>query len=287
LARRQHWVVARLQLVALGFSRSWIAHRIAAGRLHRLRQGVYAVGRPHVTPYGRWMAAVLACGPEAVLSHGSAAALWGIRPDVSRFEVSVAAEAKRRPNGITVHRRPALRPDGVTSSRGIPVTSPIRTLIDVAGRLDREPLEAAINEADKLDLCDPEALRSALDEATGQPGVRALRTVLDRHTFTLTDSELERRFLRIVRDLGLPKPQTAVWVNGFKVDFHWPDLGLVVETDGLRFHRTPAQQARDRVRDQRHTAAGLTTLRFTRAQVRFEPGYVGETAAAVASRLAA
>ena len=233
------------------------------------------------------MAAVLACGPAAILSHASAAALWGIRPDLGALEVSVATASKRSPKGITVHRRPGLRPDEVTSCRGIPVTSPIRTLIDIAPRLDREALEAAINEADKRDLCDPEALRAALDHATGQPGVRALRTVLDRRTFTLTDSRLERRFLRIVRGLGLPMPETGVWVNGFKVDFIWPDLGLVIETDGLRFHRTPAEQARDRVRDQRHTAAGLTPLRFTRAQVRFEPNYVGETVAAVAKRLGA
>jgi very-short-patch-repair endonuclease len=287
LARRQHWVVARSQLLELGFSRRWIQHRIAVGRLHPLHRGVYAVGRPHVTPYGRWMAAVLACGPEAVLSHESAAALWGIRPAASGLEVSVVTGAKRRPEGITVHRRPSLRPGEVTTHRGIPVTSPTRTLIDIAVRLDREQLEAAINQADKLDLCDPEELRSALDEAVGQPGVRVLRTVLDRRTFTLTDSELERRFLRIVRALRLPKPETGVRVNGFKVDFYWRDLGLVVETDGLRFHRTPAQQGRDRVRDQVHTAAGLTPLRFTRAQVRFEPGYVGDTLAAVVRRLAA
>jgi very-short-patch-repair endonuclease len=287
LARRQHWVVARRQLTELGFSRRWIQHRIAIGRLHRLHRGVYAVGRPHVTPHGRWMAAVLACGPEAVLSHGSAAALWGIRPAASGLEVSVVTGAKRDPKSVTVHRRPGLRQDEVTTCHSIPVTSPIRTMIDIAARLDREPLEAAINQADKLDLCDPERLRAALDDAKGHPGVRALRRVLDRRTFTLTDSELERRFLRIVRDLGLPLPETGVYVNGFKVDFHWPDLGLVVETDGLRFHRTPAQQARDRLRDQRHTAAGLTPLRFTRAQVRFEPRYVGETVAAVVSRLAA
>jgi very-short-patch-repair endonuclease len=133
----------------------------------------------------------------------------------------------------------------------------------------------------------PEELRSALDDATGEPGVRALRAVLDRRTFTLTDSELERRFLRIVRGLGLAKPETGARVNGFKVDFYWPELGLVVETDGLRFHRTPAQQARDRIRDQRHTAAGLTPLRFTRAQVKFEPSYMGDTLAAVVRRLAA
>jgi very-short-patch-repair endonuclease len=287
LARRQHWTVARWQLIDLGFSKHWIDHRIAVGRLHPLHRGVYAVGRPHVTPYGQWMAAVLACGPKAVLSHDSAAALWEIRPALSGLEVSVVTGAKRRPAGITVHRRPALRRGEVTTYRGIPVTSPTRTLIDIAARLDREPLEAAINEADKLDLCDPESLRSALDDAKGQPGVRVLRTVLDRRTFTLTDSELERRFLRIVRDLGLPKPETGVRVNEFKVDFHWPELGLVVETDGLRFHRTPAQQARDRIRDQRHTAAGLTPLRFTRAQVRFEPSYVGDTLAAVVRRLAA
>jgi very-short-patch-repair endonuclease len=287
LARQQHWMVARRQLLELGFSGHWIDHRIAKGRLHPLHRGVYAVGRPHVTQCGRWMAAVLACGAEAVLSHGSAAALWEIRPAAGELEVSVRTGAKRRPHGITVQRRPSLRPDEVTAHRGIPVTSPTRTLIDIAVRLDREPLEAAINEADKLDLCDPEALRSALDDAKGDPGVRKLRTVLDRRTFTLTDSELERRFLRIVHALGLPKPETGARVNGFKVDFYWPDLRLVVETDGLRFHRTPAQQWRDRVRDQVHTAAGLTPLRFTRAQVRFEPGYVGDTLAAVVRRLAA
>jgi very-short-patch-repair endonuclease len=287
LAREQHWVVARRQLIDLGFSRMWIQHRIAIGRLHPLHRGVYAVGRPHVTPYGRWMAAVLACGRAAVLSHGSAAVLWGIRPASSELEVSVVTGAKRCPEGISVHRRPALRPDEVTSHHGIPVTSPIRTLIDITLRLDREPLEAAINEADKLDLCDPEELRSALNDATGEPGVRALRAVLDRRAFTLTDSELERRFLRIARGLGLAKPETGARVNGFKVDFYWPELGLVVETDGLRFHRTPAQQARDRIRDQRHAAAGLTPLRFTRAQVKFEPSYVGDTLAAVVRRLAA
>jgi very-short-patch-repair endonuclease len=284
LARKQHWVVARRQLTDLGFTSEWIRHRIARGRLHPVRRGVYSLGRPHVTRHGRWMAAVLACGPGAVLSHMAAAALWEI-VNASALEVTVLNGGMRRPEGITVHRRRGLRPDEVTEHRGIPVTSPVRTLIDIAPRLEREPLEAAINQADTLDLCDPEALREALDAITGQPGVRALRTVLDRRTFTLTDSELERRFLRIVREIGMAKPETGVWLNGFKVDFYWPDLGLVVETDGLRFHRTPAQQARDRIRDQAHTAAGLTPLRFTRAQVRFEPNYVGETLAAVAKRL--
>jgi len=165
------------------------------------------------------------------------------------------------------------------------VTGPICTLIDIAATLGRAQLEAAVNEADKRDLADPERLRSALEEVPFRPGVRALRQLLDRRTFNLTDSELERRFLPLVREAGLPAPQTGRFLNGFKVDFYWPDLGLVVETDGLRYHRTPAQQARDRIRDQAHAAARLTPLRFTRAQVRFEPGHVSTTLAAVADRV--
>jgi very-short-patch-repair endonuclease len=106
--------------------------------------------------------------------------------------------------------------------------------------------------------------------------------VLDRDTFRLTDSPLELRFLRLVRKTGLPPPETQAWVNGFRVDFYWPRLGLIVETDGLRYHRTAAQQAKDRRRDQVHAAAGLRTLRFSAAQVRFEPDHVRETLAAVA-----
>jgi very-short-patch-repair endonuclease len=118
-----------------------------------------------------------------------------------------------------------------------------------------------------------------------RPGTKVLKDTLDRRTFTLTDSELERHFLRLVRESGLPTPETGRRVNGFEVDFYWPQLGLVVETDGLRYHRTPAQQARDRVRDQAHTAAGLTPLRFTRAQVKFEPNRVGAILTTVARRL--
>jgi very-short-patch-repair endonuclease len=146
-------------------------------------------------------------------------------------------------------------------------------------------LEAAVNEADKLDLVDPECLRSALDEMAGQLGVAVLRTLLDRRTFVLTDSELERYFLPVVRLVGLPLPETGLMLNGFEVDFFWRDLGLVIETDGLRYHRTPAQQARDRLRDQAHTAAGLTPLRFTHAQIRFQREYVMETVELVVERL--
>ncbi len=119
----------------------------------------------------------------------------------------------------------------------------------------------------------------------GSEGVAALRETLDRRTFVLTDSELERRFLPIARGAGLPPPETQRMVNGFRVDFYWHELGLVVETDGLRYHRTPAQQAADRVRDQAHTAAGLTPLRFTHAQVRYERRHVEETLRTISQRL--
>src|SRR5215203_5201428 len=126
----------------------------------------------------------------------------------------------------------------VIRHRAIPVTTPIRTIIDIAVGLPTSALEAAVDEADKLDLVDPERLRANLDRRKGQQGVRPLRTLLDRATFVLTDSELERRFLPIARRASLGIPETQTRVNGFKVDFHWPDLGLVVETDGLRYHRT-------------------------------------------------
>jgi very-short-patch-repair endonuclease len=127
----------------------------------------------------------------------------------------------------------------------------------------------------------------ALNGLGRRPGTAALSKALDRRTFTLTDSQLERQFLPLAGKAGLPQPQTGRVVNGFKVDFYWPELGLVVETDGLRYHRTPAQQARDRLRDQAHTAAGLVCLRFTRAQVALEPRHVEATLSAVADRLRA
>lgn len=288
LVARQYGVVSRAQLLALGFSSQAIKRRVANGRLHPVRRGVYAVGRPELTGHGVWMAAILSCGEGAVLSHGSAAALWGIGDEQRGvIEISVPASVERRGPGMLVHRRTRLSTTDVTEHERIPVTSPALTLIDLASRLSMRKLEAAVNAADKHDRIDPEALRAALDQHKGRHGVAALRVLLDRLTFVLTDSELERWFLPLVRAAGLPKPSTGENVNGFDVDFHWPDLGLVVETDGLRYHRTPAQQARDRLRDQTHTAAGLTPLRFTHAQIRYEPAHVRVTLTRVARRLGA
>lgn len=171
--------------------------------------------------------------------------------------------------------------------QGIPLTSPICTLIDIAAKLETELVEAAVNEADRLDLADPEQLRAALDRTSPRPGTRALREIIDRRTFTLTDSELERTMLKLAYEIGLSKPDTGVWLHGFKVDFYWPELGLVIETDGLRYHRTPAQQTRDRVRDQVLTAAGLTPLRFTRAQVKFDRHHVRSVLGEVVRQLTA
>jgi very-short-patch-repair endonuclease len=229
------------------------------------------------------MAAVLSCGPEAALSHESAAARWGIRDrENGLIEVSVPTSRNPRPRGITVHRCAVPQ---VTEGQGIPLTTPVATLVDLAARLPIDRLERAVNEADRLDLIDPEELRAALDPLSGRKGAGILRRTLDRRTFTLTDSELERRFLPLARQAGLSRPRTQCLVNGYRVDFYWPDLGLVVETDGLRYHRTPAQQARDRRRDQAHAAAGLTALRFTHGEVTGEPGHVIGTLAAVAESL--
>jgi very-short-patch-repair endonuclease len=285
LVRRQHGVISRQQLRACGLRADAIKHRVAKGKLRPVARGVYAVGRPELTRYGLWMAAVLSCGPEAVLSHQSAAELWEIRTlKRGPIQVSVPIHVRRNRPGLTLFRRAVLPR---AHRHGIPVTPPAQTLIDLAAVLDDQgALDATINEADKKDLVHPDQLHQAAQASRGA-GAKRLRDLLDRQTFTLTDTELERRFLPIARRAGLPPPETQAWVSGHRVDFPWPDLGLVVETDGGRYHRTPAQQTTDRRRDQTHTASGLTPLRFTHAQVRYEPDHVQFTLVAVVQRLTA
>jgi very-short-patch-repair endonuclease len=285
LVDRQHGVVARWQLLELGVTRHAIDHRISTGRLHPIHRGVYAVGRPQLTQEGRWMAAVLACGREAALSHRSAAALWQLVPrHAGAIEIAVPAELSRNRPGIRVHRR-ILSNGDVAQRLGIPVIAVVPTLVDLAAVLSRDALEAAISEADKRDLVDPEALRFRLEAYRGRPGVAILRRTLDRHTFRPTDSWLERRFLPIARRAGLSTPDTRRYANGWRVDFYWADLGLVVETHGLRYHRTPAQQARDLVREHAHAVAGQFPLAFSYDQVRHEPAYVERTLKGVVARL--
>jgi hypothetical protein len=147
-------------------------------------------------------------------------------------------------------------------------------MLDLATVQGPKTLLRSINEADKRDVIDPEELRRALESRAGEPGVRLLRALLDRDTFVLSDEELERLFLPLAREAGLPLPLTKQIVNDFEVDFYWPDLGLVIETDGWRYHRTPSAQSRDARRDQAHTASGLAPLRFSHHQVKYEPVHV-------------
>jgi hypothetical protein len=221
------------------------------------------------------MAAVLACGPGAALSHRSAAALWGFGIEHEDYiDVTVRRNSEARIRGIRCHRRPTLPASAVTKRQNIPLTQPVQTFLDLATVAGPKGLERAINEADKHDVIDPDALRKALDDHAGEPGVRPLRWVLDKHTFRLSDDELERLFRPLAAAAGLPTPLTKVIVNEFEVDFFWPDLGLVVETDGWRYHRTPVTQTRDALRFQTHTAAGLTPLSFSHWQVKYEPRHV-------------
>lgn len=266
-------------------ARSSIRWRVKSGRLHPVRRGVYAVGRPHLDRHGHWMAALLACGRDAVLSHGSAAALWGFgREPQGLVEVSIPAQRRCRHPGIRAHRRTGLRREMLTGYEGIPATAPAPTLIDLATQLSPRQLERAVNEADKLDRVRADALHARLIDYRGSPGVARLRALLDPLVFRLSDSDLELLLRPLAQAAGLPTPETKAWVNGYEVDFYWPELGIVVETDGLRYHRTPSQQMRGLRRDQEHQAAGMRPLRFSHWQVKHEPAYVQGVLARTAMR---
>jgi Protein of unknown function (DUF559) len=286
MAWRQHGVVTRRDLLRIGFSSAAIEHRLATGRLRPVARGVYTVGWPLTDRKQGWMAAVLVCGEGALLSHGSAAALWGIGPEgTGPVDVSLRRHCHISRPGIKARVRPRLSEGDVTERHRIPVTTLVRTLIDQATELTPNRLERMVNEADKHDMIDPEALRMALDDYAGERGVIPLRTLLDRQTFLLSDTELEVLFRPIAEGAGLPTPLAKEMVNGFEVDFYWPDLGLVVETDGWRYHRTASAQTRDALRDQVHTASGLTPLRFSHYQVKYEPRHVGRILTRTAANL--
>ena len=271
-ARRQHWIIARRQLLAIGYTEEAIDHRIESGRLHPVHAGVYAVDRPPETHDACFIAAVLACGEGAALSDESGAQLWQIRPwRPGPIHVSVPAARRVARPGIEIHPRSAFE---VTRRHGIPVTTPICTIVDLAPGLSDEELERCINEAANRDLVHPDRLHAALSAMPYRHGARRVRLLLDRERFVLTDTILEQRFLRIVRRTGLPLPQTQERLPGGRVDFYWPDRNLLVETDSLRFHRTPFQQRNDVVRDQTNFKAEIRTLRFTHWQIWHEPEYV-------------
>jgi very-short-patch-repair endonuclease len=253
LAGRQHGVVERSQLYASGVGRRAIEHRIAAGRLHPLYRGVYAVGHRVLSQRGRWMAATLAA--DGVLSHRSAGALWVIRQWQGRIDVTTPRTRRKRP-GLLLHRA-VLAPDEVTIHDGIPVTTPARTLLDLAGVLQRHELQQAINEAEILRLEGPQQLA---DRHPTKRGTRALRTLAPP---THTRRDLEARFHTFLNDRRFPTPQTNVLIEGKEVDFAWPGRHLIVELDSWEFHRTRAAFEDDRRTDRRLKAAGWTVIRVT------------------------
>jgi very-short-patch-repair endonuclease/predicted transcriptional regulator of viral defense system len=270
LATRQHGVVARRQLEAMGLGRGAIAHRVTRGRLHRVHRGVYAVGHPVLTVNGRRVAAVLAAGPGAVLSHASAASLWEIRPSAAaRIDVSVrtcGGRAKRP--GLRIHRAPKLRAEEVTEHQGIRVTTPARTLLDLASSLPRRALERALDEAEIRELYDLRALEAITAAHAGERGAAALRRALDLDGDPApTKSELEELMLAICREYDLSRPRVNGDVAGLEVDFVFADQRLAVEADSWTYHRTRRAFERDRERDAILARAGYRTLRFTHRQM--------------------
>jgi very-short-patch-repair endonuclease/predicted transcriptional regulator of viral defense system len=271
LARSQHGVVARRQLLALGLGDRAIDHRLACGRLHPIRRGVYAVGHAVLTPRGRWLAAVLGAGTGAVLSHGAAAALWGLGP-TGQIEVTVPVKRASRP-GLTVHAS-RLAGDETTEVDGIPVTTVARTILDLAAVWPRHRVERALHEAEVRQLTSPTSLDELLRRHPRRRGNSALRSILAkaRAGANLTRSELEARFLAFLDAHHLPRPRTNVDVCGFEADCVWSARQLIVELDGHATHVTRAKFERDRVRDRALQIAGWRVVRVTWRQMHQEAG---------------
>jgi very-short-patch-repair endonuclease len=265
LADEQHGVVAHHQLRALGLSPSAIQRRVRTGQLHRLHVGVYAVGYRRTTERGRWMAAVLACGPGALLSHRNAAALWGLLPSTRALVDVTTPRSRHGMPGVVLHR--TRNPDGGAVQDGIPVTTLMRTLVDLADVAKPDQLERAFEEAERRNLFDLRALPSL----HGRAGRGRLEAMIGRASSSVTRSELERRFLRLCGDAGLPRPQTNIWLREQEVDVVWPDQRLVVELDGYAYHHTRAAFERDRERDARLQVAGYRVLRVTHRRLMEEP----------------
>jgi uncharacterized protein YjiS (DUF1127 family) len=285
VAAARHRVVARRDLVSTGVGEEAIRHRLENHRLYRLHRGVYAVGTPDLDRLGRWLAAVLACGDDAVLSHRSAAALWGLlNPPSGPIEVTVPGRSSYRRSGIRVHATRSLLRAEVSQTRGIPCTSVERTIIDIAGGPAAE-VERAVEQAFALHLLGRNRMAEALSRANGRRGVGDLRRLLARllGDLPLTRSELERRFLKLVARAGLPAPIVNRYRAAHRVDFTWPTYRFVVETDGRATHDNPYAFHRDRARDLELELAGWHVIRLSWWQVVEDPARV---VALLAKRLA-
>ena len=261
IASRQHGVTTSVQLREAGLSQSAVARRVAAGRLHRLHRGVYAVGHQGLADEGRWLAAVLACGGGAVLSHLAAAALWGIlAPRSGLIDVTVlTAAGRRRRAGIRIHRSSVIPRSAITTRRAIPVTNPARTIADLRGAVPAGVRRQAIREAE----------------------FRGFATGLETDG---TRSDTESLFLGLCSRHRLPLPEVNVAIGRFTVDFVWPAHHLAVEVDGYAAHRGRQAFEDDRERELELAALGFRLRRFSDHQVR---GRAGAVAAAIRAELAA
>jgi very-short-patch-repair endonuclease len=281
LASRQHGVVTRAQLLEIGFGYRAIDDRIARGLLHAVHRGVYAVGHRLRTREATWMAAVLAAGPDAVLSHRSAAALWGIR-NTERAAVEVVSPRLCRRPKIEAHRG-TLLPDEIDRERGIPVTTPARTLLDLAEVISEQQLERAINEAEVRRLTSPLPLGALVARHPTRRGTGAIRRILedDKLGETITRSELEERFLALVDAHNLPRPRMNEPLGPYQPDAAWHDARLIVELDSYPIHTTRRAFESDRKRDRELQAAGYRVVRITWRQLEDEPRAIAEELSAL------
>ena len=275
IAERQHGIVARRQLVDAGISDDAIAHRVGIRRLYRQQAGVLSL-QERPSQLGLFFAAVLACGEGALLSHHSAAALWDLFAERGPVDILVTGGGRRRQRGIRAHATRTLHPADVASHRGIPCTSVARTIVDLCATLARDGMQRVLERSMILRLFDRRALDAALERANGRRGTGTLRRALEEldDNTPPTRSELERRFLSLIRTASLPSPITNGHVNGYEVDFHWPARKLIVETDGRATHDNPFAFERDRQRDLELSLAGWTVIRITWRQLRDQPDRV-------------
>jgi len=258
-------VVTYDHLIDLGFSRKAIAHRVRTGRLHRLYPGVYAVGRRELSEHGLFIAAVYACGEEALLSHHCAAHLWGIRQSASpRIRVTVERPSRDGPKGIELSCVRKLHPDDRDEHEGIPVTSVARTLIDLASEHPRRVVEWAFEEAERLRLLDIRDLEAACDRSRGRRGVKLMRQIIaEAKDPPATKSQLERLFLSACREAGIREPEINAHVAGLEVDMVWRNDKIAVEIDSRTHHERRRAFERDRARDAILFEAEFRVLRVT------------------------
>jgi very-short-patch-repair endonuclease len=277
LARWQGGVIGRDQLISAGLSPLAIDARVRAGRYVRRHRGVYDIAGAAIGMRGRSFAALLAGGGGAVLSFRLSAANWLLSPEPPVPEITVPGRHVRSRPDLVVHRSTTLSCADVVERAGLTMTTPLRTLLDMATVESRASLERIVAEALVLRLLDARLIR----EAAGHPGARRLRAALDGPDATLSHSELERIMVRLIRDAGLPPPQAQTLIAAHRADFAWPDRRLIVEVDGWAAHGHRLAFERDRARDLAHTLAGFTVVRFTYRQIVSHPRLVALRLAAL------